>query len=94
MKRRSFLGLLLAAPIAAPIVAKAASEMAPPSSSFTVAVDKFEVGGPTPAAAYAVRLNDQGRIIDIALRGDMICDGSITATPMTPCRITANHGTI
>lgn len=75
MKRRSFLGFLLAAPVAAPAMAKAiASAEGLPSGSasqFTLTADKF-----------------------ISLRGDMIIDGTITATQMSAGSITSYTGAI
>jgi hypothetical protein len=64
MERRSFLRALCFAPIAIPVVAKAAAEA--PATSFTVVADKFKIGDDgSVGCKYAIILDGDGYVVGL-----------------------------
>lgn len=120
MKRRSFLGFLLAVPAALPTAAKALSSMPATDGAitsatgvigdlhvgslsigesletptrFTIIADEFTIAKPgDPEGIFTIEKRDGDYFI--AIRNEMIDDGTITALKMRPGYIRSDSGVL
>lgn len=98
MKRRSFLGFLLAAPVAAkvaaadPAPARVVTQIAdlPPISTLRSADGSVVID----FTQQTICLDETGYVTGFKLGGDTLADGSIIAEPLRMERLTASRGNI